>query len=83
MNTIKSLIFPQDLNRLNKALLKEVCNGMTLESTGNINELTSRVWTAFEHIEGDALEVISNNIFFWSRFFSLVSNYKSSWFNRA
>ena len=63
MNTIKSLIFPQDLNRLNKALLKEVCNGSTLDSTGNVNELTSRVWTAFEHIEGDALDIISNNIF--------------------
>ncbi|KOS64689.1 hypothetical protein FJQ98_14480 [Lysinibacillus agricola] len=63
MNTIKSLIFPQDLTRLNKTLLKEVCHKMTLESTGNVNDLASRVWDAFEHIEDDVFKKISNNIF--------------------
>ncbi|MFJ7731645.1 hypothetical protein ACIQXF_07080 [Lysinibacillus sp. NPDC097231] len=63
MNTIKSLIFPQDLNKLSKTLLKEICNKMTLESVGNVNELASRVWEAFEHIEGDVLKMLSNNIF--------------------
>ncbi|MGY3186166.1 hypothetical protein [Lysinibacillus sp. TE18511] len=63
MNTIKSLIFPQDLNRMTKTLLKEVCSDMTLEATGNVNELASRVWNAFELIEGDVLTTISNNIF--------------------
>ncbi|MFC9539949.1 hypothetical protein ACFTQ7_08700 [Lysinibacillus sp. NPDC056959] len=63
MNTIKSLIFPQDLHRLSKTLLKEICNKMTLDTNGNVNELASRVWDVFEHIDGDVLKIISDNIF--------------------
>ncbi|MED3804715.1 hypothetical protein P4562_22760 [Lysinibacillus xylanilyticus] len=63
MNTIKSLIFPQDLHKLSKTQLKEICNKMALETSGNVNELASRVWNSFEHIEGDVLKMISNNIF--------------------
>lgn len=63
MNTIKSLIFPQDLHRLSKTLLKEICNKMTLDTNGNVNELASRVWDVFEHIDGDVLKIISDTIF--------------------
>ncbi|KOY81259.1 hypothetical protein I6G82_02825 [Lysinibacillus macroides] len=63
MNTLKSLIFPQDLNRLSKSILKDICNDLTLESTGNVNELTNRVWSSFGQIEGSTLEKIYKNIF--------------------
>ncbi len=63
MNSIKSLIFPQDINKLNNTFLRDICSDLNLESTGSSYELTSRIWGAFENIEGDLLEKIQENIF--------------------
>lgn len=63
MNTIKSLIFPQDISKLNKSLLKEICTDLNIDSSGTSNDLTNRIWTNFDQVEADVLIKMSRHIF--------------------
>lgn len=63
MNTVKSLIFAQDLNKLNNSFLQEICEEMGLQSTGLSNELTIRIWNAFSTISAETLKKIESSIF--------------------
>ncbi len=63
MNTVKSLIFAQDINKLNNSFLKEICEGLDHDTTGTSNELTSRILSSFERVEGNLLEKVCENIF--------------------
>lgn len=63
MNTVKSLIFAQDINKLNNSFLKEICEGLDLDTTGTSNELTSRILSDFDRLDGVLLEKVEENIF--------------------
>lgn len=63
MNSIKSLIFGQDINKLSNSFLKEICEELNLETTGNSNELTSRILSNFERVEGSLLNKVEQYIF--------------------
>lgn len=63
MNTIKSLIFAQDINKLNNSFLKEICEELGLDITGNSNELTNRILSNFDRVEGILLRKVEQNIF--------------------
>ena len=63
MNTVKSLIFAQDINKLNNSFLKEICEELNTETTGTSNELTGRILSNFARLEGDLLHKIEQIIF--------------------
>jgi len=63
LNTIKSLIFAQDINKLNNSFLKEICEELRVHTTGNSNELTSRILSNFDRVEGILLSKVEQNIF--------------------
>lgn len=61
MNTIKKIIFPQDINKIPNTVLKVICDDMEISSTGTSGELTNRIWEVYDRIPEGIFKRIEEN----------------------
>jgi hypothetical protein len=73
LNSVKDIIFPQDINRLPNTSLREICTDIGVDSTGSSGDLTNKIWSNYARMPQEAFDKLKEQ--------ALVGNTSLAWFH--